>query len=54
MAVFIENDADELLVLAAKQLRGSTRRIFIANVCDTLCDGSARKTELRFGWGVPR
>jgi len=51
MALFMENESDELLILAAKQLRGSTRRIFIANVCDTLCEGSARKTEHRFGWG---
>lgn len=47
----MENESDELLVLAARQLRGSTRRIFLAQVCDTLCDGSARKAEQRFGWG---
>ena len=47
----MESESDKLLKLATKQLRGSTRRIFIAEVCDTLCDGSARKTEERFGWG---
>ena len=51
MAASIESEADELLTLAAKQLRGSTRRIFLAQVCDTLCDGSPRKAEHRFGWG---
>ncbi len=51
MDLRLENESDELLILAAKQLRGSTRRIFLAQVCDTLCDGSARKTEQRFGWG---
>jgi hypothetical protein len=25
--------------------------MFLAKVCDSLCDGSARKTEQRFGWG---
>jgi len=51
MTVGIESESDELLLLAAKQLRGSTRRIFLAQVCDTLCEGSPRKTEQRFGWG---
>ena len=51
MATVLENESDELLVLAAKQLRGSTRRIFMAKVCDTLCEGSPRKAEHRFGWG---
>lgn len=51
MTVAMENETDELLQLAAKQLRGSTRRIFLAQVCDTLCDSSARKAEQRFGWG---
>lgn len=43
--------ADGLLVEAARELRGSRRRMFLAKVCDTLCDGSTRKTEQRFGWG---
>ena len=43
--------ADELLVSAAKQLRGSARRMFLAEVCETLCEGSPRRAEERFGWG---
>ncbi len=43
--------ADGLLIEAARELKGSRRRMFLAKVCDTLCDGSARKTEQRFGWG---
>ena len=43
--------ADNLLVSAARQLKGRQRRIFLAQVCETLCDGSPRKTEERFGWG---
>jgi len=42
---------DELLVLAAKQVNGRQKRIFIAAVCEKLCDGSARKSQERFGWG---
>lgn len=47
----MEGVADHLLVSAARQLRGQQRRVFLAQVCDTLCDGSPRKTEERFGWG---
>lgn len=43
--------ADSLLIAAAKELKGSARRMFLAKVGDALCDGSARKTEQRFGWG---
>ena len=43
--------ADGLLKLAASQLRGTCRRRFLAEVCETLCDGSARQAEARFGWG---
>ena len=43
--------ADELLVSAAKQLKGFERRKFLAMTCKQLCDGSPRKTEARFGWG---
>jgi hypothetical protein len=43
--------ADELLRSAAVQLKARQRRIFLAQVCQTLCDGSPRKTEERFGWG---
>jgi len=47
----MEGVADDLLVSAARQLRGRKRRVFLAQVCETLCDGSPRKTEERFGWG---
>lgn len=47
----MEGVADGLLVSAASQLRGRQRRVFLAQVCETLCDGSPRKTEERFGWG---
>lgn len=47
----MEGVADDLLVSAAKQLKGRQRRIFLAQVCETLCDGSPRKAEERFGWG---
>jgi hypothetical protein len=43
--------ADQLLISAAKQLRGSARRMFLAEVCETLCQGSPRQAESRFGWG---
>ena len=43
--------ADGLLIAAARELRGSRRRMFLAKVCSALCDGSIRKTEQRFGWG---
>jgi len=47
----MEGLADTLLLSAAKRLKGHLRRNFLAEVCATLCDGSARKTEARFGWG---
>jgi len=43
--------ADSLLIEAARELKGRRRRMFLGKVCDTLCDGSTRKTEQRFGWG---
>lgn len=43
--------ADQLLISAAKQLRGSARRMFLAEVCEALCHGSPRQAEARFGWG---
>ena len=47
----MEGSVDTLLLSAAKQLKGHSRRRFLAEVCTTLCDGSTRKTEARFGWG---
>jgi len=42
---------DVLLRIAAKQLTGWRRRIFIGKVTRELCDGNARRSERRFGWG---
>lgn len=47
----MEGVADNLLVSVARQLQGRQRRVFLAQVCETLCDGSPRKAEERFGWG---
>ena len=47
----MEGSVDTLLLSAAKRLKGRLRRNFLAEVCAALCDGSARKTEARFGWG---
>lgn len=41
----------ELLRLAAGKLTGHKRRVFVAEVTIRLCDGNARKSEERFGWG---
>jgi hypothetical protein len=42
---------DELLRVGAQRLTGYQRRSFQAQVCLTLCDGSPRQAERRFGWG---
>ena len=47
----MEGVADDLLVSSARQLKGRQRRIFLADVCCSLCDESPRKAEERFGWG---
>jgi len=44
-------ESDRLIRMAAKQLTGYQRRRFIAEVTLTLCDGNARRSEERFGWG---
>lgn len=43
--------ADALLRSAARRLTGHPRRLFMAEVADALCGGSARRAERRFGWG---
>lgn len=43
--------ADELLISAASQMSGVSRRVFQAVVCLKLCDGNTRQAEYRFGWG---
>jgi hypothetical protein len=40
-----------LIRKAAQRLKGHQRRLFQAEVTDTLCGGSPRAAEARFGWG---
>jgi Rhodopirellula transposase DDE domain len=40
----------QLLRSAARRLTGYARRLFIAEVTDTLCGGSPRRSERLFGW----
>jgi len=47
----MEGVTDDLLVAAASRLTGMQRRLFLAEVCRKLCDGSTRQAERRFGWG---
>lgn len=47
----MEGVAEDLLKSAADRLRGTQRRMFLAEVCLKLCDGNARQAENRFGWG---
>jgi hypothetical protein len=47
----LQEKSDRLIVIAAKKLTGHKRRLFIAEVTLTLCDGQARRSEARFGWG---
>jgi hypothetical protein len=42
---------EELLRAGAQRLTGLQRRLFQAEVCLALCDGSPRRAERRFGWG---
>ena len=46
-----QKETDRLLVVAAKQLTGHQRRLFIAEVTLSLCGGNTRQSEERFGWG---
>lgn len=43
--------SDGLLMVAARELKGFQRRVFLGRVCRELCDESPRKAEVRFGWG---
>ena len=47
----VDQEYLELLRLAARKLTGHQRRIFLAEVTLRLCDGNARQSEERFGWG---
>jgi hypothetical protein len=42
---------EKLIHSAASRLKGHQRRLFQAEVTDTLCGGSPRTAERRFGWG---
>ena len=42
---------EDLLRAGAGRLTGLQRRLFQAEVCLALCDGSPRQAERRFGWG---
>lgn len=44
------SDSDRLIAKAASELTGHKRRLFIAEVTLTLCEGKARRSEERFGW----
>jgi hypothetical protein len=44
-------ESDRLIVVAAKELAGYKRRLFIAEVTLSLCGGNTRQSEERFGWG---
>jgi hypothetical protein len=46
-----QGESDRLIVIAAKQLTGHRRRLFIAEVTLALCGGNPRQSEARFGWG---
>lgn len=41
----------EVLQSAASRLKGAQRRSFLAEVCNSLCEGNPRLAESRFGWG---
>jgi hypothetical protein len=47
----MEGMADDLLIAAASRMGGVQRRLFLAEVCERLCDGNTRWAERRFGWG---
>jgi len=46
-----DQDYVELLRLGAGKLSGHKRRLFVAEVTIRLCQGNARQSEERFGWG---
>jgi hypothetical protein len=49
--MLFDSQEDQLIRSAARRLKGRERRLFIAEVTVELCDGSARVSEGRFGWG---
>jgi hypothetical protein len=46
-----EDSYDRLLQSGARRLKGHQRRLFQAEICLKLCEGSPRQAERRFGWG---
>ncbi len=46
-----EAQYDHLLQVGAQRLKGHERRLFQAETCLKLCEGSPRQAERRFGWG---
>ena len=49
--IALQHPNDVLLRSAATRLTGWERRLFIGEVTQQLCDGDARRSERRFGWG---
>lgn len=47
----LKTPTDALLRRGAQLLTGHQRRLFMAEVAEELCGGSARRAERRFGWG---
>jgi hypothetical protein len=47
----MDQTREQLIRLAASYMSTQRRRLFIAEVTQKLCNGSAREAESRFGWG---
>ena len=50
-SVNVTPECKHLIILAAKKLKGSEHRAFIAEVAEQLCFGSPRLTETEFNFG---
>ena len=50
-AAEVSSEYKHLIQVAAKHLKGPERRVFIAEVAETLCAGNPRLTETVFGFG---
>ena len=51
MSIDATPEYKHLIKIAAKKLKGPERRAFMAEVAETLCNGSPRLTETEFGFG---
>ena len=49
-SIAIPQEIKDIIKLAAKQLNGMKKRVFMAEVSKTLCYSSPRLTETEFGW----